>query len=144
MSDQNTKKDNVLPFRPLNTSKDDGGSTGNWLKDMVQGTRFLASQNAENSSDLVDFIVASDPKAMPAVYLGRNINSPDGGFKFYRPDKFVRDYTFWMTLEILERPDGNDNQIPAGELGSNDQPQKRPKVHARKQRVPPGSEPGEV
>lgn len=135
-------KDNVVPFQRPNTSNDDGTVDGNWLRQMCHGTRFLATSRTDNSSELIDFVVASDPKSMPAVYLGRDINSPHGGFKFYRPDKFVRDYDFFMTLEILEPPNGDDNQVQPGAVVSDAGTAKRVKVHARKQRIPPGDEPG--
>ena len=143
MNDLKEKPSNVVPFQRASTSKDDGGSTGNWLRDMTQGTRFLASSNAENSAELIDFIVGSDPLVMPAVWLGRNINAPEGRFIFVRPDRFVRDYTFFMTLEVLEPKDGN-NQIHTDKVERDAGVKKQPKVHARKKRIPPGDEPGTV
>lgn len=147
MNDPEKKPDlsNVLPFRRASTSKDDGGDTsGNWLRDMKHGTRFLASRKSDNSSKLHDFIVASDPKSMPAVFIGEDINSQQGGFRFVDPKIFVRDYGFFMTLEVIEPPNGDDNQIQPGAVVSNDRVEVRSKVHARKQRVPPGTEPGPV
>lgn len=117
---------------------------GNWLRGMVSGTRFLAKRISDNSSELIDFVVGSDPKSMPAVFLGRNINAPDGRFTFVDPKIFVRDYSHFMTLEVLETQHGDDNQVQSGAVGSDDGSQVRPKVHARKQRVPPGTEPGPV
>lgn len=135
-------KDNVVPFVRPSTSDD--GSTGNWLRDMTHGTRFLASRRSDGNSKLCDFIVASDPKSMPAVFLGEDINSPQGGFRFVDPDKFIKDYGYYSVLEILEPSNGNNSEVLPGAVDGDAVTPKRPQVHARKQRVPPGSEPGKV
>lgn len=110
---------------------------------MKSGTRFLAKRRAMNDSNLCDFIVASDPQSMPAVFVGEDIHSPQGGFRFVDPKVFVRDYEFFMTLEVI-KPNANNNQVHDRPMDGDAQPPKRPKVHARKQRVPPGDEPREV
>jgi len=97
-----------------------------------------------NDSKLCDFIVASDPKSMPAVFVGEDIHSREGGFRFVDPDKFIRDYGFFCIIEVIEPEDGNNNQVQPGAVVSDDGTAKRTKVHARKQRIPPGSEPGTV
>ena len=133
---------NVVPF--VRPSISDGSGGGNWLRNMAHGTRFLARRNSMNDSKLCDFVVASDPRAMPAVFLGEEINSREGGFRFVDPDRFIRDYSFYMTLEILEPPNGNNNQIQPIPVVSNARPKKRTKVHEGEQRIPPGDEPGSV
>lgn len=142
MNGQLKPENNVLPFNRPGTGDDVTGN--NWLRNMTHGTRFLATDRRVGGSKLCDFVVASDPKSMPAVFIGEDINSPHGGFRFVDPEKFVKDYGFYMTLEVLEPPDGNDNKIPAGRVDGNAKSKKRVKVHEGEQRVPPGSEPGPV
>lgn len=137
MNDLKKNESNVVPFARVSTSDD--GSFGNWLRNMKQGTRFLATRRSEGGSRLCDFVVASDPKAMPAVFIGEDINSPTGGFRFVDPDKFIKDYGFYMTLEVLEPPNGNNNQVQTSTVAGDAVPEEQPEVHAGKQRVPTGT-----
>lgn len=136
------KATNVVPFARPGTS--DSGNPGNWLTNMQHGTRFLASRKSSGESKLCDFIVASDPKSMPAVFIGEDVNSPSGGFRFVDPKKFIRDYEFFMTLEVIEPPNGDNNQVQPGPVVGDAKPKKRSKVHEGEQRVPPGDEPRSV
>lgn len=142
MNEQLKPESNVLPFNRPGTGDDTVG--GNWLRNMKHGTRFLAKDKRLRDSKLCDFIVASDPKTMPAVYIGEDMNSSHGGFRFVDPDQFVKDYGFFMTLEILEQPNGDDNQVQPDPVVGDAKPKKRTKVHEGEQRVPPGTEPGTV
>lgn len=121
------KSADVLPFARLGNSNGPSGGD-NYLLNMKNGTRFLASRKALNDSVLHDFIVASDPKSMPAVFICEN-NGGVGEFRFVDPHKFVRDYEFYMTLEVVEMPDGNSNQIPTGTVASDDRHEVVSEVH---------------
>lgn len=84
---------------------------GNWLKDLVAGTRFLAFMKMNATSLLGDFILGTDPKELPAVYLGYE-NGPQGfGWKWHDPVKFCKEFGLYSILEVS---DGNSNTVPDG------------------------------
>lgn len=117
-----TKSADILPFARLGNSNGPADG-GNWLKNMINGTRFLAVRKGQDSSELYDFVLASDPQSMPAVFLGENLNSREGGFKFRDPVKFCRDYDLYMTLEVIEPTNGNSNSLPEGTMGGDGKPE---------------------
>lgn len=129
MTKENRLNENILEFK-IREGKDSEPPNGNWLKEMPQGTRFLASLKAVNDARLHDFIVASDPKKMEAVLLGEN-HGGTGEFCFWNPVKFVRDYEFFMTLEVLELEDGNSNKIQKGRVGGDGEPKVLPNLHEK-------------
>lgn len=89
---------------------------GNWLSKLDKGTRFLAAKKNDFEEVLYDFFVGSDPKQMPAVFLGFELNHRDGGFRFVDPVKFSRKYTMYMTIEATT-DDGNP--VPTGTMEGN-------------------------
>lgn len=103
---------NLEEARLALAGKDPPGSGSNWLSKMEKGSRFLASRRSMGDCILLDFCIGSDPKAMPAVFMGFELNHKDGGFRFVDPVKFSRDYEFYMTLEV--RPEDDGNSIPTG------------------------------
>lgn len=88
---------------------------GNWLSRLPFETRFLASKKNTNDAALMDFIIASDPTQLAAVYLGYELNHRDGGFRWFDPVKFSRDYEFYMTIETrVEQENGNGITVETG------------------------------
>lgn len=124
------KSADILPFARLGNSNgpSDGGC---WIKEMVNGTRFLAVRKSEVSSLLHDFVVASDPKSMPAIFLGEELNTREGAFRWRDPIKFCRDYDLFMTLEVVEMKDGNTNSLQTGRMEGDGQPEIVSPVHEK-------------
>lgn len=73
--------------------------SGNWLSRLPFETRFLASRKSTNDATLLDFLVASDPKDNPFVFLGYELSHREGGFRFVDPVKFSKDYEFFCTIK---------------------------------------------
>lgn len=121
------KQAEVLPFR-LGTSSEPPMDK-DWLKNLVNGTRFLASRRSHEGHELDDFVVSSDPKTLAAVFLGKNLNTREGKFIFVDPSKFSRDYDYFMTLEIIEIQNGNSDPIQAGRMDSDGKPEVISGVH---------------
>lgn len=100
---------NVIPFaRPAH-----GGSgppdapKGDWLRQLQQGTRFLARRKGTTGSALEDFVVATDPKKMEVVLLGQN-RSGVGELVWHESVLFSKDYKLIYTLEVIKN---DDNQL---------------------------------
>lgn len=83
---------------------------GNWLEDMVQGTRFLAKRKFDGGSKLTEFVVATDPKTIETVLLGESCNGM-GSFAWHDPDIFCQDHKFYLVLEVMDKKDDN-NLLP--------------------------------
>lgn len=126
MNKGNRLNENVLEFK-LREGKDSGTPGTNWLREMKNGTRFLAFRKGTMESMLHDFIVASDPKAMDAVLLGEN-HGIGGEFRFRDPDKFIREYDCFMILEVVELKDGNSNQVQEGTVEGDGGPEGPPSL----------------
>lgn len=102
---------------------------GNWLKDLQPGTRFLAFMKMNATSLLGDFILGTDPKELPAVYLGYE-NGPQGfGWKWHDPVKFCKEFGLYSILEVS---DGNSNKVSDGTVESDGQLKVVPPVHESK------------
>lgn len=99
---------------------------GNWLKDLVPGTRFLAFMKMNTTSLLGDFILGTDPRELPAVYLGYE-NGPQGfGWKWHDPVKFCKEFGLYSILEVT---DGNSNKVSDGTVESDGKPEIVTPVH---------------
>lgn len=81
-------------------------SGGNWLSTLDQGVSFLASKKGTFSSALDLFFVGTNPKEIPAVLLGYELNHREGGFKWFDPVKFSQEYNFYMTIKAEVPNDG--------------------------------------
>lgn len=109
----------ILPFVPRTlTGSGDPPGTGNWLGRMVAGTRFFAKRKNVVGSEVDDFVVYTDPSTMPVVLLAKNTQSRDGELCWHDPIVFSKNYTYYMTLEVLEPKNGNSNKIPTGPVVS--------------------------
>lgn len=95
-------KDNIISLDEarLRMAAKEPPNGGNWLSKLEKGTRFLASRRQTSEATLGDFLVASDPKAMPAIFLGFELSSQQGGFRFVDPVKFCQQYDYFMTIEV--------------------------------------------
>jgi len=106
-------KDNIIPlFRAGAEPPDD-----NWLSRLEKGTRFLAKRKGQTPSpELGDFVVASDPTQMKAVFLGYDMNNPTGGFRFVDPVVFSKQYELYDIIQTQvmkeEQENGDGNPIP--------------------------------
>lgn len=83
---------------------------GNWLGTLAKGTRFLAIEKNNYKPICGDFFVGSDPGKMPAVFLGFEIHTKQGGFRFVEPNRFSSMYEFIQTLEVEIPDDGPEVQ----------------------------------
>lgn len=92
---------------------------GNWLSKLESGCRFLGQRKQTADPELMDFLVASHPDKMPAVLLGYELNTPQGGFKWVDPVLFSQKYGCYMILET-ELEDGNSPPVEAGRMGSDE------------------------
>lgn len=99
---------------------------GNWIKDFSAGTRFLAYMKANSASILWDFILGTDPKELPAIYLGYE-NGPQGfGWRWHDPVKFCKEFGLYSILEVS---DGNSNNVSEGTVEGDGKPEIIPPVH---------------
>lgn len=99
---------------------------GNWIKDFKAGTRFLAYMKANTASILWDFILGTDPKELPAIYLGYE-NGPQGfGWRWHNPVKFCKEFGLYSILEVS---DGNTNKVSEGTMEGDGKSQIVPPVH---------------
>lgn len=116
------KPSNVLPFiRRLTGGSGTSGGTGtNWLRDIPQGTRFLARRKGYTGAELEDFVVATDPKTMEVVLLAKNVGGA-GVFCWYETEVFSKDYRWIFTLEVMDNV--NDKHIHSGSVGSTEEPE---------------------
>lgn len=89
-----------------------------WLLDLKQGTRFLAKRRGDSGSLLTQFVVCTDPRAMPTVMLGESTDGMSGSFHWRDPDIFSQDWTFYYTLEVADMNNGNSNSILPGTMES--------------------------
>lgn len=114
-------KDNIVDLQEarLALASKEPPKGGNWLSNLAQGTRFLASQKSNGNSTLYDFMVGTDPTKMPAVMLGYELGHRDGGFRWVDPVKFSRDYEFFMTIEVEQ--DNGSTEIQTGRVDSDGQ-----------------------
>lgn len=92
-------------------------TSSNWLVEMAEGTRFLAKRKGDGGSLLTQFIVCTDPKAMPVVMLGESIDNVTGTFNWRVPELFSQDWDFHYTLEIMDKH-GNSNKVQPGPVES--------------------------
>lgn len=119
-------KDNIIDFEVVKAKMGTKEPPpGNWLSRLAKGTRFLASVKNTDDPMLMDFLIASDPKMMPAVFIGFELNHPNGGFRFVDPIKFSKKYDFYMTIEaeLEEKEDGNNPEVPEGTVGGDGKPE---------------------
>lgn len=114
---------NVIDIAEAKTARKGMGyqpppTKGNWLEDMVQGTRFLAKRKSDSGSRLTEFIIATDPKTIGMVLLGES-QGGGGAFFWHDPDLFCQDHKFYLILEVMDKKD--DNQLfPRTMVGDED------------------------
>lgn len=128
-------KDNVIDLNAakLKLASKEPPRKGNWLSELTKGTRFLASKGS--GEDLTDYMVGTDPKAMPAVYLGYNLAGRDGGFKFVDPIKFCNNWNFHSIIrtdifkEEVDAANGNGIEVRTGTVEGDGERQVLPPLH---------------
>lgn len=119
---------NVIPF----TRAAHGGTgppdapKGNWLRQLQQGTRFLARRKGTTGSALDDFVVATDPSKMEVVLLGENKNGT-GLLGWHESALFSKEYKLVFTLEVIKHDD--DQQVHTGPVERSPQFEEQPIVH---------------
>lgn len=99
---------------------------GNWIKDFKAGTRFLAFMKMNASSVLGDFILGTDPKELPAIYLGYENGQQGFGWKWHDPVKFCKEFGLYSILEVS---DGNSNKVSDGTVEGDGQPKVVSSIH---------------
>lgn len=106
---------NVIPF----TRAAHGGTgppdapKGDWLRQLQQGTRFLARRKGTTGSALEDFVVATDPSKMEVVLLAENKNGT-GLLSWHETALFSKEYKLVFTLEVIKNDD--TQQIHTGSV----------------------------
>lgn len=113
IQEEKDDKDNVINLAEarLALASKEPPEGGNWLSNLPFETRFLAYSKREPSPFLEDFLVATDPKKMPAVLVGYELAHKNGGFKWCDPVKFSRDYGLFMIIKTeTEAHDGIEVQ----------------------------------
>lgn len=103
---------NIIPFEEIKAKM--AGKLppdGNWLNAFKPGTRFLAYSKLNTSSVLGDFILGTDPKELPAVYLGYENGPQSFGWRWHDPVKFCKEFGLYSILEVS---DGNIDKVPEG------------------------------
>lgn len=118
---------NIIPFDEIKAKMNSKlPPDGNWLNAFKPGTRFLAYSKLNSSSVLGDFILGTDPKELPAVYLGYENGPQSFGWRWHDPVKFCREFGLYSILEVT---DGNIDKVPEGTVEGDGKPKIVNPVH---------------
>lgn len=104
--------DNVIDLQEarLKLAPKEPPKGGNWLSSLPKGTRFLAIKKNSPEPICGDFVVGTDPTQMTAVYIGFEVHTQGGGWKFVEPVRFSQMFEFIQTIGAEIYDDGSEIQ----------------------------------
>ncbi len=116
---------NIIPFDEarLKLANKPPPTTGNWLSTLKKGTRFLAVRRNSPEPICGDFFVGSDPSKMAAVFLGHEVHTDQGAFRFVDPVRFSNMFEFIQTIDVEIPDDGIE--VQEGRVESDGGPEER-------------------